>query len=50
MFGNLTAVAAIIAVFWIAGFTFYLYTSRQQVNIAQEIDDLEKKLDETSNG
>ena len=45
MFGNLLAVGVIIAIFWVVVFGFYLYTSRQQRNIGQEIDTIQQQLD-----
>ncbi len=44
MFENLMIVAGIAAVLWLSGYGFYLYTSRQQRDIAQEIDALEEML------
>ena len=46
MFDNLFAVAFIIAILWVIVFGFYLYTSRHQKSIAEEIDIIQKKLDE----
>lgn len=45
MFENLMIVAGIAAVLWLSGYGFYLYTSRQQQDIAQEIKALEEMLD-----
>ena len=46
MFGNLMAVAGVIAIFWLIIFVIYLYTSHQQRSIVNEVEALEKKLDE----
>ncbi|MBK8901807.1 MAG: hypothetical protein IPM53_11525 [Anaerolineaceae bacterium] len=46
MFENLTLVIVLIAVLWLGAFAFYLYTSRQQKNIADEVEQLQKRLDE----
>lgn len=43
---NFTLVAIIIIVFWLAAIAFYLYLSRQQREISEEIDDLKARLDE----
>lgn len=48
MFGNLMMVGGLIAVFWIGCFAFYLYTSRQQKSIANEIDKVRQHLDDGS--
>lgn len=44
MFDNLMIVSIIIAIFWIACFVFYMFTSRQQKDIAGEIDKLNQQL------
>lgn len=44
MFGNLMVVAAIAAVLWLGAFIYYLFTSRQQKDIAREIEALEERL------
>jgi len=46
MFENLTLVIVIITVLWLGAYAYYLYTSRQQKNIADEVEQLQKKLDE----
>ena len=46
MFENLTLVIVIITVLWLGAYAYYLYTSRQQKNIADEVEQLEKRLDE----
>lgn len=52
MFENLLLLTILIFVLWLGAFAFYLFTSRQQKNIADEIERLQQKLDEseTSNG
>jgi hypothetical protein len=39
-------VGVVIAIFWIACFVFYLFTSRQQKGIAGEIEKLNQQLGE----
>ncbi len=46
MLENLTLVAVVIAVLWLGAFGYYLYTSRQQSSIADDLERLQKKLDE----
>ena len=46
MFDNLTLLVIIIVALWVGAFGFYLYTSRQQKDIADELERLQKKLDE----
>ncbi len=46
MFAQLLTVAALIAIFWIGCFVFYLYTSRQQESISREIENLKNQLDD----
>jgi len=48
MFENFILVGAIIAIFWVVVFAIYLYTSRQQRSIAEEIDVVQEKLDKNS--
>ena len=46
MFENLLVVAAVAAILWLGAFIYYLFTSRQQKDIAREIEQLEKQLGE----
>jgi len=46
MFENLTLVIVIIVILWLGAFGFYLYTSRQQKDIMDDLERLNKKLDE----
>lgn len=46
MFENLTLVVVLIAVLWLGAYGFYLYTSRQQEDIVDDLERLNKKLDE----
>jgi hypothetical protein len=41
---NLTLVALFIIVLWLAAIGYYLYTSRQQSGISQEIEELRDLL------
>jgi len=43
MFENLTLVIVIIVIFWLGAYGFYLYTSRQQKDIVDDLDRLNKK-------
>ncbi|MCB8926383.1 MAG: hypothetical protein H6652_12240 [Ardenticatenaceae bacterium] len=45
MFDDLNLLIVIISLFWLGAFGFYLYTSRQQETIADEVEQLQKKLD-----
>jgi hypothetical protein len=45
MFDNLTLIVVLIILLWVGLFAFYIYTSRQQEHIGQEIDALNNKLD-----
>jgi hypothetical protein len=47
MFENLTLVIVLIAVLWLGAYGYYLYTSRQQKDIINDLERLNKKLDET---
>ncbi len=47
MFENLMFVAGIAAVLWLGSFVYYLFTSRQQNDIAREIEALEEQLGES---
>lgn len=46
MFDSLLTVAGIIALFWVIIFVIYLFTSRQQRSIANEVESIEKKLED----
>lgn len=46
MFENLTLVIVLIAVLWLGAYGYYLYTSRQQEEIVDDLERLNKKLDE----
>lgn len=46
MFDNLTLVIVLVAILWLGAYGFYLYTSRQQKEIADDLERLNKKLDE----
>ncbi len=41
---NLTLVAILIIVLWLAAIGYYFYTSRQQDNISDELDELREML------
>ena len=46
MFENWTLVVVIIALLWLGAYGFYLYTSRQQQDIVDDLERLNKKMDE----
>lgn len=45
MFENLLVVAIIAMVLWLASYGIYLYTSRQQQDIARDIEAVEEMLE-----
>ena len=45
MFDNLMNIAAIVSVMWMGLIGFYVYTSRQQKEIREDIEALEELLD-----
>ena len=45
MFENLTYIAVLVFALWVVASAVYLYTSRQQGAIEDEIDDLRERLD-----
>lgn len=46
MFENLTLLIIIISLFWVGAFGFYIYISRQQKSIGDDLNRLHTKLDE----
>jgi hypothetical protein len=46
MFENLMLVVVLIVILWLGAFGYYLYTSRQQKEIIDDLERLNKKLDE----
>jgi hypothetical protein len=44
MFENLMVIVAIVVILWLAGFTVYLYASRQQEDLTDQIEDLRHLL------
>jgi Na+/H+ antiporter NhaB len=44
---NLTVLAIIISVFWLAAFGYYMYVSRRQVELSEEVEELREALDES---
>jgi uncharacterized protein HemX len=43
---NLTLLAVVIIVLWLGVLAFYMFSSRQQVDLHKELDDLEKQMDQ----
>lgn len=48
MFENLTLIAVVISILWLASYAVYLYSSRQQNDLLHDIDNLQRKLEDTS--
>jgi CcmD family protein len=46
MFNSLLPVALIIIVLWVALFGYYLYVARQQTALREELESLQKLLDQ----
>jgi preprotein translocase subunit YajC len=46
MLDNLVVVAIVIIVLWLGAMAFYFYVSRQQGDLADEIEKLREQLDE----
>lgn len=49
MFDNLFIVAAIIIILWLGLFILYLFSSRQQHTLKENLQALEEKLDSDQN-
>lgn len=47
LLGNLTILAVLIIVIWLAALVYYYRTSRQQREIQEELDALRAQLEET---
>ncbi len=47
MFDNLTLVALIIIIFWIGGFVLYMFYSKQQTVIQEDIERVEALLEKS---
>lgn len=44
MLDNLSLIAIVLVVLWLAAFSFYMFTSRQQQKIEEELEALKKML------
>ena len=44
MFENLLVIVVIVTIFWVGAFAYYFFLSRQQVDIAKDIEKLEERL------
>jgi len=44
MLDNLSVIAIVLIVLWLAAFAFYIYTSRQQQDIEEDLEALKKML------
>ena len=49
MFENLTVLAIVIIVIWVAAFAYYLRMSRRQRQLREELDGLRAMLDDEEN-
>ena len=43
---SFTFIVIIVLILWLGGFAYYLYLSRQQENIAEELDSVRDKLNQ----
>jgi CcmD family protein len=50
MFENLTLIAIIIIVAWVVTLAYFFYTSRQQSEIREELDELRERLEKQERG
>lgn len=50
MFENLITIVVIVTIFWMGAYVFYFYLSRQQENIAENIDQLKQRLGPEADG
>jgi Tfp pilus assembly protein PilO len=50
MFSNLLLVTVIIFVLWLAAMGYYLYSSRQQESLEEQIETVQKLLDDSGQG
>lgn len=50
MLNNLALIGIVIIVFWIAAIGYYIYTSRQQKELTNEIEEIREILDDSENG
>jgi Zn-dependent protease with chaperone function len=50
MFDSLIVVAILIIVLWLGAMAYYLFVSRQQSDLADEIEKLREQLDEIEEG
>jgi hypothetical protein len=48
MFSNLMIVTVIVFVLWLAAMGYYLYASRQQDSLEDQVDVVQKILDDSS--
>ncbi len=47
MFTNLLMVTAVIFVLWLVAMGYYLYSSRQQESLEEQVDAVQKLLDDS---
>jgi Tfp pilus assembly protein PilO len=47
MFENMLVIVIIVTIFWVGAFAYYFFLSRQQADIAEDIEKLQKQLDST---
>lgn len=47
---SLTLIVIVVLALWVGGFAYYLYLSRQQENIAEELESVKNKLNQGDAG
>lgn len=48
MFSNLLLVTVIVFVLWLVAMGYYLYSSRQQESLEEQVESVQKLLDDSS--
>jgi len=49
MFENLITIVIIVTIFWVGAFAYYFFLSRQQQDIADEIEEIKQMLETERN-
>lgn len=50
MFDNVTLIAIIVIVAWVATLAYFFYTSRQQTEIRGDLDELRERMEKKERG
>lgn len=50
MFSNIVLVTVIIFILWLAAMGYYLYSSRQQESLEEQVESVQKLLDDSGQG